>query len=64
MLYLRLSRGGIIELPDAETAEREEEYLVIRALDGRVVCRINRNDVLAFSRRRAILEGPTPGEEG
>ena len=64
MLYLRLSRGGIIELPDAETAVREEEDLVVRALDGHVVCRINRNDVLAFSRRRDILEVPDTEEDG
>ena len=63
MLYLRLTRGGIIELPDAATAEREEEVLVLRALDGHVVCRIHRHDVLAFSRRRDILEGTDPLED-
>jgi hypothetical protein len=57
MLYLKLSHGGVVELPSGETAEREEEQLVVRALDGRVVCRIDRHDVLAFSRRRDILEG-------
>jgi hypothetical protein len=63
MLYLRLTRGGIMELPDAATAEREEELLVLRALDGRVVCRIDRHDVLAFSRRREILEGADPEDD-
>jgi hypothetical protein len=63
MLYLRLNHGGMVELPDAETAEREDEELVLRALDGHIVCRINRMDVLAFSRRRDVLEQAAPDDD-
>ena len=55
MFYLRLAQGGIVEVPDAVSAELDGEALILRAQDGHVVCRLERNDVLAYSARLDLL---------
>jgi hypothetical protein len=57
MLFLRLARGGIVEVFEAAIAEREDEFLLVKAADGRTICRFSRLDVLAFSTRRDLIEG-------
>jgi hypothetical protein len=63
LYYVRLARGGIVEVNDAENADIEGEFLVLRAADGHPVCRFLRLDVLAYSTRRDLLINPSDGDE-
>jgi hypothetical protein len=61
LLYLRLAHGGgIVEVIDATEVEIEDDKVVLKAADGRVVCRFEQLDVLAFSKRLEALDDGGP----
>jgi hypothetical protein len=62
VLYLRLAHGGgVVEVLDADDAIVEDEKLVLKTNQGRVICRFERLDVLAYSARPEMLD--TGGDE-
>jgi hypothetical protein len=59
MLYVRLARGGIVEVLEAVSAALDDDLLILQDALGRMICRFERLDVLAYGPKRELLDtGP------